>query len=64
MLIDSNQNISFDMLNSTAGVEMKHTLSTYADGIAKTKGHEILHTVHYVVAFKRSMENNIDGLQF
>ena len=41
---------------------MKHTLSTYADVIAKTERYEILHTVHFVEAFKRSMENNIDGL--
>ena len=63
ILIDTNQNISVDVLNLT-GVEIKHILSTYADITAKIKEHKILQTVHYVVAFKRSMENNIDGLQF
>ena len=64
ILIGTNQNISVDVLSSTAGDEIKHISSTYADATAKIKEHEILQTVHYVVVFKGRMENNIDGLQF
>ena len=64
ILIDTNQNISVDVLNSTAGADIKHILSTYADVTAKIKEDEVLQTGHYVIAFKRSMENSIDGLQF
>ena len=44
ILIDTNQNISGDVLNLTADVEIKHILSTYADVTAKINEHEILKT--------------------
>ncbi|XP_065653455.1 uncharacterized protein LOC136080567 [Hydra vulgaris] len=50
------------VLNQASDLEIKHILSTYADVCAKIKEHEILHTVHYVVAFKKVMEKNIEDV--
>ncbi|XP_065670722.1 uncharacterized protein LOC105849232 isoform X2 [Hydra vulgaris] len=47
---------------SAGGLEVKHVLTTYADVCAKIKEHEMLYTVHYVVAFKKNMEKNIEDI--
>ncbi|XP_065682116.1 calcium-responsive transcription factor isoform X1 [Hydra vulgaris] len=40
----------------------KHIFSTYADVCAKVKEHEMLHTVHYVIARTGKMEKNFEEL--
>ncbi|XP_065679986.1 uncharacterized protein LOC124806407 isoform X2 [Hydra vulgaris] len=46
----------------TANLETRHILASYGDVCAKIKEHEMLHTVHYVVAFKQSMEKSIEDI--
>ncbi|XP_065650796.1 uncharacterized protein LOC136078917 [Hydra vulgaris] len=57
-----NPNVLAKASNLASDNHVQHILSTCADVIAKIKEHEMLHTVHYIVAFKRTMEDNIDGL--
>ncbi|XP_065665724.1 uncharacterized protein LOC136087145 [Hydra vulgaris] len=61
MLYDSHP-ITAAVSNQASDLEIKHILSTYADICAKIKEHEILLTVHYVVAFKKVMEKNIEDV--
>nr|XP_047131654.1 uncharacterized protein LOC124810593 isoform X2 [Hydra vulgaris]XP_047142244.1 uncharacterized protein LOC124816635 [Hydra vulgaris] len=54
------QHISTSASNSILAMDTKHILATFADVCAKIKEHELLHTVHYIVGFKRSMEKSFE----
>nr|XP_047141963.1 uncharacterized protein LOC124816505 [Hydra vulgaris] len=61
-VLNQDPNMLVKVSSPTAGSEVQQSFSTLTDVYAKIKEHEMLHTVHYVIAFKPTMEHNIDDI--